>query len=109
MERIVLKPYCLLVETKDKRFHLSFKNDDELYGWQDDIYSRSPLVGVSNPTNSLHQVSVGFDPITGAFTVHSALSSSSRFDRVALVSCVEFARGMAKTLDKVRGHPGELR
>jgi len=69
IERIDLKPYCLLLETKDKRFHLSLKNDEELYGWQDDIYSRSPLMGVSNPTNFVHQVHVGFDPVTGAFTV----------------------------------------
>ncbi|KAN0065410.1 Protein kinase [Thecaphora frezii] len=34
----------------------------------DDIYSRSPLMGVSSPTNFVHQVHVGFDPISGAFT-----------------------------------------
>lgn len=34
----------------------------------DEIYSRSPLMGVSNPTNFVHQVHVGFDPISGAFT-----------------------------------------
>jgi hypothetical protein len=45
------------------------KGDEELYGWQDDIYSRSPLSGVSNPTNFVHKVHVGFDPISGAFTV----------------------------------------
>ena len=76
IERIDLKPYCLLLETKDKRFHLSLKNDEELYGWQDDIYSRSPLMGVSNPTNFVHQVHVGFDPVTGAFTVYLVLSYS---------------------------------
>ena len=69
VERTDLKPYCLLLETKEKRLHLSLKNDEELYGWQDDIYSRSPLMGVSNPTNFVHQVHVGFDPVTGAFTV----------------------------------------
>ena len=47
----------------------SLKNDEELYGWQDDIYSRSPLMGVSNPTNFVHKVHVGFDPVSGAFTV----------------------------------------
>ena len=87
IERIDLKPYCLLLETKDKRFHLSLKNDEELYGWQDDIYSRSPLMGVSNPTNFVHQVHVGFDPVTGAFTVYLPHSSSSRsLDQVATVS-----------------------
>ncbi|KAG9310806.1 Pkinase-domain-containing protein [Chiua virens] len=68
IERVDIKPYCLLLETRDKRYHLALKNDEELYGWQDDIYSRSPLMGVSNPTNFVHKVHVGFDPISGAFT-----------------------------------------
>lgn len=68
IERTDLKPYCLLLETKDKRYYLSLKGDEELYGWQDDIYSRSPLSGVSNPTNFVHKVHVGFDSVSGAFT-----------------------------------------
>ncbi|KAG2344780.1 hypothetical protein BDR05DRAFT_1016131, partial [Suillus weaverae] len=68
IEHVDLKPYCLLLETKDKRYHLALKNDEELYGWQDDVYSRSPLMGFSNPTNFVHKVHVGFDPISGAFT-----------------------------------------
>ena len=77
IERTDLKPYCLVLETKDKRFYFSLKNDEELYSWQDDIYSRSPLMGVSNPTNFVHKVHVGFDPVSGAFTVcRSALCLS---------------------------------
>ncbi|KIM83935.1 hypothetical protein PILCRDRAFT_68624 [Piloderma croceum F 1598] len=68
IERTDLKSYCLLLETKDKRYYLAFKNDEELYGWQDDVYSRSPLVGVSSPTNFVHKVHVGFDAASGAFT-----------------------------------------
>ncbi|KAF9007102.1 kinase-like domain-containing protein [Cyathus striatus] len=68
IERTDMKPYCLLLETKDKRYYLSLKNDEELYGWQDDVYTRSPLMGVSNPTNFIHKVHVGFDPVSGAFT-----------------------------------------
>lgn len=68
IERTDLKPYCLLLETKDKRFYIALKNDDEVYKWQDDVYSRSPLMGVSNPTNFVHKVHVGFDPVSGAFT-----------------------------------------
>jgi len=33
----------------------------------DDIYHRSPL-GASSPTNFVHQVHVGFDPVSGSFT-----------------------------------------
>jgi tRNA A-37 threonylcarbamoyl transferase component Bud32 len=68
IERIDLKPYCLLLETKDKRFWFSLKNDEEVYNWRDDIYARTPLSGFSQPTNFVHKVHVGFDPITGAFT-----------------------------------------
>ncbi|KAG8951004.1 Protein kinase [Tulasnella sp. 424] len=68
VERTDLKPYCLLLETKDRRMHLAFKSDEELYAWQDDVYCRSPLMGVSNPTNFVHKIHVGFDPISGAFT-----------------------------------------
>ncbi|POW00706.1 hypothetical protein PSTT_12975 [Puccinia striiformis] len=67
--RTDLKPYCLEVETKDGgTFNLALESDEILYGWMDDIYSRSPLVGVSNPTDFVHQVHVGFDAISGAFT-----------------------------------------
>ncbi|THU83330.1 PBD-domain-containing protein [Dendrothele bispora CBS 962.96] len=68
IERTDLKPYCLLLETKEKRYYFSLKTDEEVYSWQDDIYSRSPLMGVSNPTNFVHKVHVGFDPVSGAFT-----------------------------------------
>ncbi|KAI7947172.1 hypothetical protein MJO28_009080 [Puccinia striiformis f. sp. tritici] len=68
VSRTDLRPYCLEVETKDKTYNLALKNDEELYGWMDDIYSRSPLMGVSNPTNFVHQVHVGFDAVSGAFT-----------------------------------------
>jgi hypothetical protein len=68
VSRTDLKPYCIEIETKEKTYYLQLKNDEELYGWMDDVYSRSPLMGVSSPTNFVHQVHVGFDPISGAFT-----------------------------------------
>ncbi|EIM84294.1 Pkinase-domain-containing protein [Stereum hirsutum FP-91666 SS1] len=71
IERTDLKPYCLLLETSspNRRFYFALKGDEELYGWQDDIYSRSPLSGsLSAPTNFVHKVHVGFDPVSGAFT-----------------------------------------
>lgn len=74
VERIDMKPYCLLLEVKDRRFYIALKSDEELYGWLDDVYSRSPLMGVSNPTNFVHKVHVGFDPISGAFTVRFLIS-----------------------------------
>ena len=82
IERTDLKPYCLLLETKDKRMFFSLKNDEELYGWQDDIYSRSPLMGVSNPTNFVHKVHVGFDPVSGAFTVSITTGIFTQFARL---------------------------
>jgi hypothetical protein len=66
-ERVDLKPYCLL-EAREKRFYLSLKSDEEIYGWQDDINNRSPLAMISNSTNFVHKIHVGFDPVSGAFT-----------------------------------------
>ncbi|KAG9125745.1 Protein kinase [Ceratobasidium sp. 392] len=68
IERTDLKRYCLFIATKDKKLWLSLKSDAELYAWQDEIYNRSPLMGVSNPTNFVHKIHVGFDPVSGAFT-----------------------------------------
>ncbi|ORZ21327.1 kinase-like domain-containing protein [Absidia repens] len=65
--RTDLKPYCFELVTKDKTYYISCKSDDELYSWMDEIYNKSS-VGASGPTNFVHEVHVGFDPITGAFT-----------------------------------------
>ena len=67
ISRTDLKPYCIEIETKDRTIFLQVKSDEELYGWMDDIYNRSPL-GASSPTNFVHQVHVGFDPVSGSFT-----------------------------------------
>ncbi|KAI8060913.1 kinase-like domain-containing protein [Gongronella butleri] len=65
--RTDLKPYCFEIVTKDKTFYVSCKSDQELYTWMDEIYNRSS-VGASGPTNFVHEVHVGFDAVTGAFT-----------------------------------------
>ncbi|KAI9139643.1 kinase-like domain-containing protein [Paraphysoderma sedebokerense] len=68
VNRVDLKPYCFELVTKDKSFYISCKSDEDLYAWMDDIYSRSHLTGVSNPTNFQHKVHVGFDANSGLFT-----------------------------------------
>lgn len=72
VQRVDLKPFCVELEVKDKLLYFAFRSDEEVYGWMEDIYSRSPLMGVSQPTNFVHQVHVGFDPISGGFTVSRA-------------------------------------
>nr|ACZ81460.1 Ste20 [Kwoniella heveanensis] len=68
VQRVDMKPFCIELETKDKLLYFAFRSDDEVYAWMDDIYNRSPLMGVSGPTNFVHQVHVGFDPVSGGFT-----------------------------------------
>ncbi|KAI8638855.1 kinase-like domain-containing protein [Parasitella parasitica] len=65
--RTDLKPYCCEITTKDKTYYIACKSDEDLYSWMDKIYNRS-TVGASGPTNFVHEVHVGFDPNTGAFT-----------------------------------------
>lgn len=38
-----------------QRLWIGLKSDPELYEWQDDIYAKCPLLGVSGPTNFVHQ------------------------------------------------------
>ncbi|KAL7748551.1 Protein kinase [Sorochytrium milnesiophthora] len=69
VERTDIKPCCLELKTRDKRSILiACKTDSELYEWIEEIYSRSTLTGVSNPTDFKHQVHVGFDQNSGLFT-----------------------------------------
>lgn len=78
---------------KDKKlFYFAFRSDEEVYGWMDDINSRSPLMGVSQPINFVHQVHVGFDPVSGGFiasvmiaVVADYLGSSTSVDEAAYV------------------------
>ena len=107
IERIDLKPYCLLLESKDKRFYLSLKGDEELYGWQDDIYARTPM-GASIPTNFVHKIHVGFDPVTGAFTVR-VCACCPLPHRPAHAPHPGHARSVGQTAHKVQHHKGRLR
>jgi len=68
IQRVEVKPYCLELEANGKTILIALRSDAELYQWMDDIYEKSPLMGVSNPTNFVHQVHVGFDAVSGAFT-----------------------------------------
>ncbi|OAD73889.1 hypothetical protein PHYBLDRAFT_112298 [Phycomyces blakesleeanus NRRL 1555(-)] len=65
--RTDLKPYCFEIGTKEKTYYIACKSDEDLYSWMDEIYNRSS-VGSSGPTNFVHEVHVGFDPVTGAFS-----------------------------------------
>lgn len=70
VKRVDLKPYCFEIVRSSgfKSVFVVCKNDTELYAWIDEVYSKCPLMGVSNPTNFTHKVHVGFDPISGGFT-----------------------------------------
>ncbi|KIM20540.1 hypothetical protein M408DRAFT_34621, partial [Serendipita vermifera MAFF 305830] len=69
IDRTDLKPYCLLIEMNDRnKLYLCFSNDSQVYGWKDDIYVRTPLIGVGIPSGVSHNSTVGPDPKTGELT-----------------------------------------
>jgi protein-serine/threonine kinase len=68
VERTENRPYCFKIETREKVIWISCRSEEELYSWMDEIYSRAPHVGVSNPTNFVHKVHVGIDAKTGLVT-----------------------------------------
>ncbi|KAG5651543.1 hypothetical protein H0H81_008278 [Sphagnurus paluster] len=69
IERVDTKPFCLRLQAKNRTYFLSFENDGELYDWQDDVYSRCPLIGVGEPQGFVHNVHVGFDQMSNSFSV----------------------------------------
>ncbi|KAI7866451.1 kinase-like domain-containing protein [Spinellus fusiger] len=66
--RTELKTHCFELSTKQKTYYVACKNDEELYSWMDEVYNKRSPLGVSGPTNFVHKIHVGYDPITGAFT-----------------------------------------
>ncbi|KAI8803158.1 kinase-like domain-containing protein [Cladochytrium replicatum] len=68
VNRSEVKENTFEIQMKDgKTYYVACKSDEEVYSWMDEIYQRSPL-GISTPTNFVHKVHVGFDPITGLFS-----------------------------------------
>ena len=65
------------------RHLLAFDGDSQLYEWQEALYARSPLAGISAPTEFVHHVHVGVDALTGEFTVSSLVVV-----RACLADCV---------------------
>jgi protein-serine/threonine kinase len=107
VSRVETKPYCFEVESKDKSVLISCKSDDDVYAWMDEIYNRSPLTGVSNPTNFQHKVHVGFDSNSGLFTGlpeawRQLLSQSA-------ISKEEMARNPQAVLDVLEFYTGTKR
>ncbi|KAK9718733.1 Protein kinase [Basidiobolus ranarum] len=68
LERCSSRTYCVKVATELRTLFISFKSDDEMWSWMDAIYKRSPMKGVSNPTNFNHTAHISFDDSTGMIT-----------------------------------------
>ncbi|KAK7017597.1 Non-specific serine/threonine protein kinase [Favolaschia claudopus] len=66
-EREEYGSHCLILGTKSKAYLLTLRNDDDLYGWKDDISYL--IAGVSNPYGFVHKVHVGWDSISQNYTV----------------------------------------
>ncbi|ORZ37824.1 kinase-like domain-containing protein, partial [Catenaria anguillulae PL171] len=101
------KPFCFEVATKEKNLLFSCKADQEVYDWIDAIYNKSPLTGVSGPTNFQHNMHVGFDPVSGGFTglppQWKALLSNSK------ISAEEMAKNPQAVLEVLEFYTGSKR
>ena len=69
-------PNCLLIETapakgakKDLQIGILFPSYAELYTWRDAIYLSSAIsADIGYPSNFVHNLHVGYDPMTGEYT-----------------------------------------
>ncbi|KAK9716889.1 Protein kinase [Basidiobolus ranarum] len=65
IERSDARPYCFKLATTTKTYYLCCRNEVELSSWMDDIYKKTSMKGVSNPTNFQHDSHLGFNQETG--------------------------------------------
>ncbi|KAI9327989.1 kinase-like domain-containing protein [Obelidium mucronatum] len=62
VQRSDVKPFAFeIVLENNKSFYIACRTDEDVYGWIDDIYERCPQMGISGPTNFVHEVHVGVD------------------------------------------------
>lgn len=71
VSRVDAKPFCLLVQTdggnENRKYHLSFSSESDMFGWQDQLEKNSPQLAASVPTGFQHVAHASFDPNTGEF------------------------------------------
>jgi hypothetical protein len=71
---------CLVIQYSTSTFSILFRDNSELYTWLDALYLRSSLsTPIGMPTNFVHRVHVGFNAMTGGFTVGLDSSSIRQF------------------------------
>jgi P21-Rho-binding domain len=107
VERNAMKDYCIELQTKDKTYYISLKSDEDLYSWMDAIYLRSPL-GISTPTNFVHNVHVGFDQDSGMFTVICAYAGLAQGMEIVASVVENHTGGDGKESTGCLGCPGVL-
>lgn len=110
-------PGIPLRDQPQKTMYMKFEGDEELYEWQDGIYTRCPAIsGVSNPTNFNHRIHVGFDQKTGGFLglppewekllTGSALTKSDYLrNPQAVIEVLEFYTDITKRADNPDRYP----
>lgn len=103
VERIDLEPYCLLLVSKGKQYHLSFASDKEVSDWQDDIYNQSH--SQSGPTNFVHHVHVGFDTGAGGLTGMPDQWHKILLSPTSEVTQEDYAKGHQDVVNMIRANP----
>lgn len=110
-------PGVALRDQPQKTMFIQFKEDGELYEWQDGIYTRCPAIsGVSNPTNFSHRIHVGFDPTNGAFiglppewekllTASAITKEDFQKNPQAVIEVLEFYDGIQKRAENPDEYP----
>ncbi|XP_006455591.1 hypothetical protein AGABI2DRAFT_45523, partial [Agaricus bisporus var. bisporus H97] len=67
IERATMKPHCLFLEVRGKKYWLSLTSDEELYGWLDDLIHHCHRNSITAPENFVHHVHVSYDYIAERF------------------------------------------
>ncbi|KAK9711823.1 Protein kinase [Basidiobolus ranarum] len=114
LERSELKPHCFKVNIGARNIYVACKSEEEMWSWMDSIYKRSPMKGVSNPTNFSHRAHLSFDATTGMLTtinrqwdplISPTLSKEDYLNNPEIVmEFIQMCTGYARVHEKPKFH-----
>ncbi|KAJ3314406.1 Protein kinase [Boothiomyces sp. JEL0838] len=108
VERTDTYLYSLELVTRDKVYHISFKDDNEVYCWLDELYIRSQK-GISPPTNFSHNLHVGVNTNQEVVGLPNAWSSVLNTSKLTQEDITKHPQAVKETMEFLDYYTQEMR
>ncbi|KAJ3272569.1 Protein kinase [Terramyces sp. JEL0728] len=115
VERTDTYLYCLELVTRDKVYHISFKDDNEVYCWLDELYFFTDAryirsqKGISPPTNFSHNLHVGVNTNQEVVGLPNAWSSVLNTSKLTQEDITKHPQAVRETMEFLDYYTQEMR